>query len=74
MHSQFTSLLLIYMKALLENVINVVEPRALSISQGRVVGLIHYTLGGYTWAFAISADDSFKLERVANVSKTVIKM
>lgn len=37
-------------------IINVVEPRALSISQGRAVGLIHYTLGGVgcTWSFAIS--------------------
>jgi photosystem I P700 chlorophyll a apoprotein A1 len=37
-------------------IINVVEPRALSISQGRAVGLIHYILGGVgcTWAFVIS--------------------
>jgi photosystem I P700 chlorophyll a apoprotein A1 len=37
-------------------IINVVQPRALSISQGRAVGLIHYTLGGVgcTWAFVIS--------------------
>ena len=33
-----------------------IQPRALSISQGRAVGLIHYTLGGVgsTWAFLIS--------------------
>ena len=33
-----------------------IQPRALSISQGRAVGLIHYTLGGVgcTWAFIIS--------------------
>ena len=37
-------------------IINLVQPRALSISQGRAVGLIHYTLGGVgcTWAFVIS--------------------
>ena len=37
-------------------IINLVQPRALSISQGRAVGLIHYTLGGVgsTWAFLIS--------------------
>jgi len=37
-------------------IINVVEPRALSISQGRAVGLIHYTLGGLgcTFPFVIS--------------------
>ena len=27
-------------------IINNIQPRALSISQGRAVGLIHYTLGG----------------------------
>ena len=33
-----------------------IQPRALSISQGRAVGFIHYTLGGVgcTWAFFIS--------------------
>ena len=33
-----------------------IQPRALSISQGRAVGFIHYTLGGIgcTWAFIIS--------------------
>ena len=33
-----------------------IQPTALSISQGRAVGLIHYTLGGIgcTWAFIIS--------------------
>ncbi len=33
-----------------------IQPRALSISQGRAVGFIHYTLGGIgsTWAFFIS--------------------
>lgn len=33
-----------------------IQPRALSISQGRAVGFIHYTLGGLgcTWAFFIS--------------------
>jgi photosystem I P700 chlorophyll a apoprotein A1 len=37
-------------------IINVVQPRALSISQGRAVGLIHYTLGGLgcTFSFVIS--------------------
>ena len=35
---------------------NLVQPRALSISQGRAVGLIHYILGGIgcTFAFVIS--------------------
>lgn len=33
-----------------------IQPTALSIYQGRAVGLIHYTLGGigFTWAFIIS--------------------
>jgi photosystem I P700 chlorophyll a apoprotein A1 len=33
-----------------------IQPRALSISQGRAVGFIHYILGGIlsTWAFFIS--------------------
>lgn len=33
-----------------------IQPRALSISQGRAVGLVHYLLGGVgsTWAFFIS--------------------
>ena len=33
-----------------------IQPRALSISQGRAVGFTHYTLGGIgcTWAFCIS--------------------
>ena len=33
-----------------------IQPRALSITQGRAVGFIHYTLGGIgcTWAFFIS--------------------
>ena len=33
-----------------------IQPRALSISQGRAVGFIHYTLGGIgcTWSFFIS--------------------
>jgi photosystem I P700 chlorophyll a apoprotein A1 len=33
-----------------------IQPRALSITQGRAVGFIHYTLGGVgcTWAFFIS--------------------
>ena len=33
-----------------------IQPRALSISSGRAVALIHYTLGGIgcTWAFFIS--------------------
>ncbi len=33
-----------------------IQPRALSISQGRAVGFIHYTLGGVgcTWSFFIS--------------------
>ena len=33
-----------------------IQPRALSISQGRAVGFIHYILGGIlsTWAFIIS--------------------
>ena len=33
-----------------------IQPRALSISQGRALGFIHYTLGGIlsTWAFFIS--------------------
>jgi photosystem I P700 chlorophyll a apoprotein A1 len=33
-------------------IVNVVQPRALSITQARAVGLIHYTLGGVgcTWA------------------------
>lgn len=33
-----------------------IQPRALSISQGRAVGFIHYTLGGVatTWAFFLS--------------------
>ena len=33
-----------------------IQPKALSISQGRAVGFIHYTLGGIgcTWAFFIS--------------------
>ena len=37
-------------------IINNIQPRALSISQGRAVGLIHYTLGGVgcTSAFVIS--------------------
>lgn len=37
-------------------IINVVQPGALSISQGRAVALIHYTLGGLgcTFAFVIS--------------------
>jgi photosystem I P700 chlorophyll a apoprotein A1 len=37
-------------------IINVVQPRALSISQARAVGLTHYILGGVgcTWAFVIS--------------------
>ena len=37
-------------------IINFVQPRALSISQGRAVGLTHYTLGGIgcTFAFVIS--------------------
>lgn len=37
-------------------IINVVQPRALSISHGRAAGLIHYLLGGIgcTWSFALS--------------------
>ena len=37
-------------------VVTHIQPRALSISQGRAVGLIHYILGGVgcTWAFFIS--------------------
>ena len=37
-------------------IINNIQPRALSISQGRAVGLIHYILGGVgcTSAFVIS--------------------
>ena len=37
-------------------IIHYIQPRALSISQGRAVGFIHYTLGGVacTWAFFIS--------------------
>jgi photosystem I P700 chlorophyll a apoprotein A1 len=37
-------------------VVTHIQPRALSISQGRAVGLIHYILGGIgcTWAFFIS--------------------
>ena len=37
-------------------IINVMEPRALSISQGRVTGLIHYILGGIgcIWSFTLS--------------------
>ena len=33
-----------------------IQPRALSISQGRAVGFIHYIVGGIgcTWAFFIS--------------------
>jgi len=38
------------------NIINLISPRALSISQGRAVGLTHYILGGIasTWAFVLS--------------------
>lgn len=38
------------------SIINLIPPRALSISQGRAVGLIHYIFGGVacTWAFVIS--------------------
>jgi photosystem I P700 chlorophyll a apoprotein A1 len=37
-------------------IVNLVQPRALSISQGRAVGLTHYILGGIgsTWAFVLS--------------------
>jgi photosystem I P700 chlorophyll a apoprotein A1 len=37
-------------------IVNLVQPRALSISQGRAVGLTHYVLGGIgsTWAFVLS--------------------
>ena len=37
-------------------VIPSIEPRALSITQGRAVGLAHYILGGIatTWSFFIS--------------------
>jgi photosystem I P700 chlorophyll a apoprotein A1 len=37
-------------------IVNVIQPRALSISQARAVGLTHYILGGVgcTWAFVIS--------------------
>merc|ERR1719461_737800 len=37
-------------------IVNYIQPRALSISQGRAVGLTHYILGGLgcTWAFFIS--------------------
>jgi photosystem I P700 chlorophyll a apoprotein A1 len=38
------------------NVVPQIQPRALSISQGRAVGLVHYFIGGIgcTWAFIIS--------------------
>jgi photosystem I P700 chlorophyll a apoprotein A1 len=37
-------------------IVNVISPRALSISQGRAVALTHYILGGIgtTWAFVLS--------------------
>jgi photosystem I P700 chlorophyll a apoprotein A1 len=40
-----------------------IQPRALSISQGRAVGFIHYILGGIlsTWAFSISRYNSINL-------------
>jgi photosystem I P700 chlorophyll a apoprotein A1 len=38
------------------NVVPSIQPRALSISQGRAVGVTHYILGGIgcTWSFFIS--------------------
>ena len=37
-------------------IIPYIQPRALSITQGRAVGLVHYILGGIgcTWSFFIS--------------------
>ena len=51
-----------YWQELIESILwahhkfKIMQPRALSISQGRAVGFIHYTLGGVgcTWAFFIS--------------------
>jgi photosystem I P700 chlorophyll a apoprotein A1 len=36
--------------------LNAIQPRALSITQGRAVGLAHYLLGGIgtTWAFFLA--------------------
>ena len=38
------------------------QPRALSITQGRAIGLVHYILGGIgcTWSFIISRSVSLK--------------
>jgi photosystem I P700 chlorophyll a apoprotein A1 len=38
------------------NLIPSIQPRALSISTGRAVGLLHFVLGGIsvTWAFTLS--------------------
>ena len=38
------------------SVMPVIQPRALSITQGRAVGLAHYLLGGIgtTWAFFLA--------------------
>jgi photosystem I P700 chlorophyll a apoprotein A1 len=38
------------------NITPVISPRALSITQGRAVGLAHYLLGGIgvTWAFLLA--------------------
>ena len=38
------------------NVTQVIQPRALSITQGRAIGLSHYILGiiGCTWSFTLS--------------------
>ena len=38
-----------------------IQPRALSISQGRAVGLVHFILGGIgcTWSFFLSRSLSF---------------